>query len=97
MIRRIANALLIGCFCGSLAAAAPPGRPLPLTHAQYTALSQLEQEPQHAAVRLVHATYQSEHEQQMERTRMVNDATTLATFAGYIGAIATLLILGAPL
>ncbi len=97
MIRRLASSVLVVCLCLGTALAKPPSRPLPLTPAQFSAICELEQEPAHAAVQLVHATYQSEHEQQMERTRMVDDATTLATFAGYIGAIATLLILGSPL
>lgn len=97
MIRRWMCSLLAICLFTGTTLAKPPGRPLRLTAQQYAALRSLEQEPEHASVRLVHATYQSEHEQQMERKRMVDDATTLATFAGYIGALTTILILAAPL
>src|SRR5438045_674174 len=75
-------------------AEAPPSRPLAITPAQFQALRQIETEPQNAAVRQVHATYQSEHEREMERVKTIDDATSAATFAGMIGAIVTILIMG---
>jgi hypothetical protein len=80
-----------------LCAAPPPSRPLPLTRGQFAAVCQVEQQPEHVAIRQIHATYQSEQQRRWEKTRCINDATTFATFAGYIGAIATILICAAPL
>ena len=97
MTRTRMISLLVVCCLTAAAPANPPARPLQLTSPQYAALCELEQEPAHAAIQLVHATYLSEHEKQMEQTRFVNDATTLATFAGYIGAIVTILIMASPI
>ena len=77
--------------------AAPPSRPLALTPAQFDHLQQLETEPAHAAVLDVHATYQSEREQNLDRTRLANDTTTGATLGGIPTAIILVLICAAPL
>lgn len=81
----------------SPAFADPPARPQPLTSDQFSALRQIEREPQHLAVNDVHATYQSEVEQRREITRTADDVTSAATFLGYIGAIVTILCIAAPL
>jgi len=84
-------------FSPLLSMAAPPGRPLGLTAAQFQTLRQIKAQPQHQAVLHVHATYDSEREQRMENTRNIDDITTGATFAGYAAAIITILIVAAPL
>lgn len=90
----ITTALLVALIALPVAAAPPPLRPLPLTQRQFEALRQIESQPQHAAAREVHATYQSERQREMEKVRAVDDATTAATFSGMIGAIVTILIMG---
>ena len=71
-------------------------RPLPVTADQFHALRQVENQPEHAAVRQVHATYQSERERHWEKQRTADDVTTAATFLGWIGALTAILIAGAP-
>ena len=93
----LAGLVLVLLSAGPLLAAAPPGRPLAMTSTQFQALRQVEQQPEHAAVRQVHATYQSERERHLEEQRTVDDITSGATFAGWIGALVTILICAAPL
>ncbi len=78
-------------------AAAPPSRPVPLTASQMAAIRELEQQPQHAAVRAVRATYKSEREKSLEFTRASDDFWTAVWQGGFPGTILAVLICAAPL
>lgn len=80
-----------------LAMAEPPSRPHELTAAQFEQLVQLENQPQHAAVQQLHASYASEREINMEATRAWDDALTYAYNVGYPLGILIVLIAAAPL
>jgi hypothetical protein len=90
----VAAVVLLALSAAPVLSAPPPARPLPLTPLQFQAMREIENQPQNAAVRQVHATYQSEHQREMERIEFINDATSAATFAGMIGAIAAILCIG---
>ena len=75
----------------------PPIRPHELTAAQYQQLVQLENQPDHAAVQELHASYASEREINLEATRAWDDALTYAYNIGYPMSILIILIAAAPL
>lgn len=96
------RALPIGATVAVLAAttaaiAASPSRPLPLTSQQLAAVRQAEAQPQHAAVRGVHASYKSDRERNLDFVRASDDFWTAAYQGGFPGAILTVLICAAPL
>ena len=70
----------------------PPGRPKPLTPAQYRCLAQLERQPEHAAVQDVQATYTSSKKFDKAFTRASDDFWTLAYQLGLPATILTMLI-----
>ncbi|MGQ9651856.1 MAG: hypothetical protein ACUVXJ_17265 [Phycisphaerae bacterium] len=76
---------------------APPSRPLPLTPAQFNELQKLQADEEHAAVVDIRASFKSEHEQQLERTRFADDISTGVMLIGYPALIVGLLICAAPL
>lgn len=90
------SAIVLTLFAGT-ALAATPGRPAALTPAQYRALVHIEQQPEHAAVLDVQATYTSERDRSMEATRLSDDFWTVAYDAGLPGSILIVLICAAPL
>lgn len=77
--------------------AAPPSRPRALTPSQFNELQNLQADQEHAAVVDIHASFKSEHEQQLERTRMADDISTGVMLIGYPTLIICLLIAAAPL
>ena len=77
--------------------AAPPSRPRALTASQFNELQNLQADQEHAAVVDIHASFKSEHEQQLERTRMADDISTGVVLIGYPTLIICLLIAAAPL
>jgi len=74
-------------IAGPLAQASPPVRPLPLTQAQFDQLCQIETQAEHVAVLDIRASYTSEREAQLEKNRLVDDATTAAYQFGWPLAI----------
>jgi len=79
------------------ASAAPPSRPLAVTPAQFGELQTTQTAPEHVAVLDVHASFKSEHEKQLEKTRMADDISTGVMLIGYPTLIVCLLICAAPL
>jgi len=77
--------------------AAPPARPCALTPSQFNELQNLQADQDHAAVVDIHASFKSEHEQQLERSRMADDISTGVMLIGYPTLIIWLLIAAAPL
>lgn len=77
--------------------AAPPSRPLAVTAAQFDELQRLQTDPEHSSVLDLHASFKSEHEQQIERTRLADDISTSVMLIGYPTLIICLLIAAAPL
>jgi len=77
--------------------AGPPARPLALTPAQFDALGELENQPQHVAVLDVHATFKSEREKSLDATRLSDDIFTVAWTGGVPAAVIICLIAAAPL
>jgi hypothetical protein len=95
---------LAGVLGMSMAATAdPPARPRALTAAQQQYLTQLQQQPEHMAVRQVQATYTSETCETSDQyapskfIRASDDFWTIAYQAGLPGTILGLLICAAPL
>lgn len=87
----------IAMTTATLATAAPPRRPAPLTPAQYAELRRVEAQPRHVAVLDVRASYGSEHEEHMDSVRMSDDILTGAYQIGMPSAILAILIAAAPL
>jgi hypothetical protein len=81
----------------SAVSAAPPSRPLALTPAQFKELENLQADREHAAVVDMHASFKSEHEKQLEQTRLADDISTGVMLIGYPALIVGLLICAAPL
>ena len=79
---------------GAVASAAPPARPLQLTEAQFDRLSQIETQPEHAAILDVRASYTSEREARLETTRLADDISIGAYQFGWPGAILILILAG---
>jgi len=77
--------------------AAPPARPLAVTSTQFEELQRLQDDPEHGSVLDTHASYKTEHELQIERTRLADDISTGVFLIGYPTLIITLLIAAAPL
>lgn len=82
---------------GNVASAAPPTRPLQLTSTQFDRICQIETQAEHTAILDVHASYTSEREAQMDKTRLVDDISTAAYQFGWPGAILMILLISAPL
>ncbi len=79
------------------ASAAPPARPLAVTPAQFGELQKAQTATEHVAVLDVHASFKSEHEKQLEKTRMADDISSGVVLIGYPTLIICLLIAAAPL
>ncbi len=79
------------------ASAAPPARPLAVTSSQFGELQKTQAAPEHVAVLDVHASFKSEHEKQLERTRMADDISSGVMLIGYPTLIICLLFAAAPL
>lgn len=99
MRRLLSLTLAIAIMTAAPAAisAAPPSHPLPLTSTQFNELQRLQADEEHAAVVDIHASFKSEHEQQLERTRLADDISTGVMLIGYPALIVGLLICAAPL
>lgn len=68
-----------------------PRRPQPLTHAQFAALKRISDQPQHAAIRNMRATYRDKN------TQIATDGGQVAFLAALGGGLLTVLIAAAPL
>lgn len=79
------------------AQAVPPPRPVPLTPAQYQRLKQVEQQPSHAMVRNLRASYSSDRERNLEFNRASDDFWTAAHTGGFPIGLLIILIAAAPL
>jgi hypothetical protein len=90
-------ALVATIVAASMAAGAPPSRPMALTPDQYHAVCQLENQPEHAAVLHVQASYTSEYEATQAANLVANDIATAACQGGWLSAPFIILILAAPL
>jgi hypothetical protein len=75
----------------------PPGRPLQFTSAQFQRLQQLQDQPVHAEMLNVHASYKTKREMEEDLVRFSDDFWTVATYGGAAGMVLTFLIAGAPL
>ncbi len=93
----LALAIAIMMVLPAVVSAAPPSRPLPLTSAQFSELQKLQADDEHATVADIRASFKSEHEQQLERTRLADDISTGVMLIGYPALIVGLLICAAPL
>ena len=99
-MRRLMALMLTLAILGTIptaASATPPARPLTVTSAQFGELQQTQAAPEHVAVLDVHASFKSEHEKQLEKTRMADDISSGVMLIGYPTLIICLLIAAAPL
>ena len=99
MRRMIALTLVLAALLAvpTTLSAAPPVRPLAVTSTQFDELQRLQNDPEHASVLDIHASYKTEHELQIEKTRLADDISTGVVLIGYPTLIITLLIAAAPL
>jgi hypothetical protein len=74
-----------------------PVRPVPLNSRQFAQLQAMQSHPSNASVLTLRASYASEREKMMERTRMVDDSLTIAYDVGLVVGLTLLLICAAPL
>lgn len=96
--RTILACVMTAVLIGPMGAMAnPPARPKPLTAAQFQYLTQLEQQPEHLAVREVQATYTSEENRTQELTKLSDGILTVAFQGGVPATILAILICAAPL
>jgi hypothetical protein len=100
MMRRMIALALVATFVLAVPAAlsaAPPPRPLAITSTQFEELQRLQNDSEHVSVADIHASYKTEHELQIERTRLADDISTSVMLIGYPTLIIVLLIAAAPL